>query len=51
MLGAGVEPVEDTGRALEPAVGDRALAAEDEMIVGEPEREHRRAPHVSLLGG
>ena len=49
VLGTGLEPLEDAGRALEPAVGDRALAAKDQVIVGEPDRQHRRPPHVSLL--
>ena len=48
VLGAGVQPVEDAGRALEPAVRDRALAAEDQVVVADPEREHRRAPQVTF---
>ncbi len=48
LLGARVETFEDAARALEPAVGDRALAAEDQVVVGDPECEHRRALHVSL---
>jgi hypothetical protein len=48
VLGAGLESFEDAGRALEPAIGNRTFAAQDEVVVGDPEREHRRAPHVSL---
>ena len=44
MLRAGLEPFQEAGRALEPTVGDRALATQDEVIVAEPDREHRRAP-------
>jgi hypothetical protein len=48
VLGAVVEPLEDAGRSLEPAVGDRALTAEDQVVVSNPEREQCRAPPVSL---
>ena len=48
MLRAELDPLEEAGRALEPAAGDRALAAKDEVIVGEPDRQHRRPPRVSL---
>src|SRR4029453_3895391 len=48
VLRAGLESVKEAGGTLEPAVGDRALAAQDEIVVAEPDGEHRRTLHVSL---
>ena len=48
VLRAGLEPFKEAGRALEPAVGDRALATQDEIVVAEPDREHRRTPQLPL---
>jgi hypothetical protein len=41
-------PLEDSGRAPEPAAGDRAFAPKHHVIVGEPDRQHPGPPHLSL---